>query len=160
MSAKTSGKKGRSASGKKALPRHVLPKKSKTAHKPLKTHSVHKRHSESGSPKASGIEFCDKCGAIMVPVKSKGGMHLECRSCGAKKMKGAKPIRIFEELKHKKEVVVLEKNETILPKTVITCEKCGNKHAYWWMQHTREADEPPTQFFRCTKCKHVWREYK
>jgi len=40
------------------------------------------------------------------------------------------------------------------------CEVCGNKKAWYWLQQTRSADEPPTQFFRCTKCKRVWREYK
>jgi DNA-directed RNA polymerase subunit M len=29
----------------------------------------------------------------------------------------------------------------------------------WWMLQTRSADEATTQFFRCTKCKHTWRNY-
>jgi len=27
------------------------------------------------------------------------------------------------------------------------------------MIQTRAADEPPTRFYRCTKCGHTWREY-
>jgi DNA-directed RNA polymerase subunit M len=45
------------------------------------------------------------------------------------------------------------------PKVKIICEKCGNNAAYFWTQQTRAADEPETRFFKCTKCKHTWREY-
>ena len=43
----------------------------------------------------------------------------------------------------------------------IDCEnkKCDNREAVSWMFQTRSADEPTTQFFRCTKCKHTWRNY-
>jgi DNA-directed RNA polymerase subunit M/transcription elongation factor TFIIS len=37
------------------------------------------------------------------------------------------------------------------------CPKCGNHEAYWWIVQTDTAEEPSTQFFRCTKCKHTWR---
>ena len=41
----------------------------------------------------------------------------------------------------------------------IDCEKCGHTEAVWWMLQTRSADEPTTQFYRCTKCNHTWRNY-
>lgn len=41
----------------------------------------------------------------------------------------------------------------------IECEKCGHDEAVWWMLQTRSADEPTTQFYRCTKCEHTWRDY-
>jgi DNA-directed RNA polymerase subunit M len=37
------------------------------------------------------------------------------------------------------------------------CSKCGNRQARWWIVQTDSADEPSTQFFRCTKCNHTWR---
>jgi len=37
------------------------------------------------------------------------------------------------------------------------CPKCGNNQARWWIVQTDSADEPSTQFFRCTKCHHTWR---
>lgn len=46
-----------------------------------------------------------------------------------------------------------------LPTIKIDCEKCGNDEAVWWMLQTRSADEPTTQFYRCTKCKYTWRDY-
>jgi len=46
-----------------------------------------------------------------------------------------------------------------LPTVNVTCPKCGNNKAYWWFVQTRSADEPPTQFYRCTKCGYTWRVY-
>ncbi|PWB85162.1 transcription factor S-II (TFIIS) [Methanobrevibacter woesei] len=45
------------------------------------------------------------------------------------------------------------------PTTTITCPECGHNKAAWWLQQTRSADEAPTRFFQCLKCKHTWREY-
>ena len=112
------------------------------------------------SKKGSKIEFCSKCGAIMLPDKKRKSVVLKCRSCGSEKKKSVKDLRIVEEKKKIKGIVVLEKNETMLPTTDKACPECDNQKAYWWLQQTRSADEPPTQFFRCTKCHHVWREYK
>ena len=46
-----------------------------------------------------------------------------------------------------------------LPTISAHCEKCGNGEAVWWMLQTRSADEATTQFYRCTKCGHTWRNY-
>ncbi len=110
--------------------------------------------------KSAPIEFCKRCGAIMLPEKKGSGTVLRCRKCGSVKKKNVKDLRITEQKKKVKGVVVLEKNETMLPVTDKMCPVCENTRAYYWLQQTRAADEPPTQFFRCTKCKHVWREYK
>lgn len=61
----------------------------------------------------------------------------------------------------KKEVIVFKKGEEYseLPKTKIMCPNCENTEAYWWMQQTRSADEPPTIFYKCTKCGYSWRSY-
>lgn len=40
------------------------------------------------------------------------------------------------------------------------CPKCGNNQARWWIVQTDSADEPSTQFFRCTRCMHTWRTPK
>ncbi|MBD3310349.1 transcription factor S, partial [Candidatus Woesearchaeota archaeon] len=45
------------------------------------------------------------------------------------------------------------------PVTKAECPKCHNKEAYYWEVQTRAADEPPTKFLKCTKCKHIWRDY-
>jgi DNA-directed RNA polymerase subunit M len=107
-----------------------------------------------------GVEFCRKCGTILVPVKKGRSTYMTCRKCGYKTKKTIKDIKIKTVEKKKKGIIVLEKDITPLPLTEKMCPKCEHIKAYWWMQQTRAADEPPTQFFRCEKCKHVWREYK
>ncbi len=119
-----------------------------------------KRPQESKTAKAGSIEFCKKCGTILVPAKKGKTIAFKCRHCGYETKKHAQILKIVEEKKNKKGVVILEKDITYLPMTEIECPKCGNRQAWYWLQQTRSADEPPTQFFRCTKCKGVWREYK
>ncbi len=46
-----------------------------------------------------------------------------------------------------------------MPTTNVECPKCGNNEAFWWFLQTRGGDEPTTQFYRCKKCEHTWREY-
>ncbi|MEJ7640826.1 MAG: zinc ribbon domain-containing protein [Candidatus Nitrosocosmicus sp.] len=58
------------------------------------------------------------------------------------------------------DIIVIEPDEvpdtdSITDKT--ECPKCGNHEAYWWIVQTDTVEEPSTQFFRCTKCKHTWR---
>ena len=52
-----------------------------------------------------------------------------------------------------------ENNTEILPTINIDCPKCENNLAVWWMLQTRSADEATTQFYRCSKCHHTWRNY-
>jgi DNA-directed RNA polymerase subunit M len=97
--------------------------------------------------------FCD-CGGMFMPYESGS----KCRSCG--KIAGGKNDLKVITSSSKKETIVIEDNKPDLPVTDNTCDECGNAEAYYWMIQTRSSDEPPTQFFRCTKCKHTWREYK
>mgnify|MGYP003886728271 CR=1 FL=1 len=104
------------------------------------------------------MEFCPKCGGLMV-VK---GKKLVCTKCGHTKRLGKKVHTVIsEKINVKDEIIVLEEDieEKTYPKTKIICPKCGNDEAIWWMQQTRAADEPPTMFYRCTKCGYTWREY-
>ncbi len=100
------------------------------------------------------IEFCS-CGGVFAPA----GEKQKCRNCGKEMLKQADKILTEN---RKKEIIVIEDNRPDLPSTPRECPRCGNDKAYWWLIQTRSADEPPTQFFRCTnvKCKHTWREYK
>lgn len=75
--------------------------------------------------------------------------------------KGKVKIESTEQLAEKKQTAVLkEKDASITPVIAANCPKCGNKEAYFWTSQTRSGDEAETRFFRCTKCKHTWREYR
>jgi DNA-directed RNA polymerase subunit M len=83
---------------------------------------------------------------------------LKCKS--EEKMEEAIVYERNNETKEK--IVVLgrkERNLRTLPQTKAKCPKCGNTQATWWMVQTRSIDESATQFFRCTKCNHTWRDY-
>ena len=107
-------------------------------------------------------EFCNKCGAVMVPKKKRKLTYMTCLKCGHEKQKNIRSMKIKEkqpdEENHK--MVVLDEDKTNLPTTEKECPDCGHDTAYWWLQQTRGQDEPPTQFFKCEKCGNTWREYK
>ena len=102
------------------------------------------------------MKFCPHC---EVKLK-KGDSGLQCPKCdyveGQEKKQAKKTIQ-----EHESQFNVLAENETIeaLPTIKIECEKCGNDEAVWWMLQTRSADEPTTQFYRCSKCRYTWRNY-
>ena len=108
------------------------------------------------------LKFCQKCGTILLPKKKSGKVKWYCKKCN--KYYDPKPrekVNLSTKLESKKEVIVIDKTELKgeLPVTKILCPNCGNEEAYWWMQQTRSADEPPTIFYQCTKCGYRWRVY-
>ncbi len=103
------------------------------------------------------MKFCPKCGSIMKPEKQTVGVLFRCH-CGHAESGEA---RIKEEVKHKtKEIEVADKSVETLPVVKAKCPKCRNEEAYNWEIQTRAGDEAATQFFKCRKCSHTWREYK
>ena len=94
--------------------------------------------------------------------KRRKNTFMVCRSCHKTvKSKGEKVLISEFVTDKKKEIVVMGKDEGIaeLPKTHILCPNCEHNEAFWWMQQTRTADEPPTLFYRCAKCAYSWRSY-
>ncbi len=107
------------------------------------------------------MDFCPKCGNLLIPEKNKrGNVKLVCSSCTYKD-KAGKGLKIKEKIKKEEKHFKRAGEELLdtLPKTMIECPECGNKEAYWWTLQTRAADEPETQFYRCTKCRYIWRVY-
>ena len=115
------------------------------------------------------MEFCPKCGTRLVPAKKKRGakvvLLLSCSKCGYTKppadAKGVVIPKVIEQ-PPKESIAVIGKEEQklrTLPTVKIECPKCGNTLAYVWQVQTRGSDESSTQFFRCTKCSHTFREY-
>ena len=99
-------------------------------------------------------DFCPKCGSLLVPDKARG--KLAC-ICGYK-TKGDRKVS-EKIITYREGIGVFEQEKETMSKTKIECPKCNNPIAYFWSRQTRAADEPETLFYRCTKCKHTWREY-
>ena len=103
------------------------------------------------------MKFCPKCD---VRLKKNNSKELSCPKCGYSEA-GSKDTKKEQEGVTSSEFNVLDENEgkETLPTIKIDCEKCGHDEAVWWMLQTRSADEPTTQFYRCSKCNYTWRNY-
>jgi DNA-directed RNA polymerase subunit M len=115
------------------------------------------------------MEFCPECGSRLELKKSKVGDDFEvvlaCSKCGYKKRGTARSKPKANELINnniKKSITVISEEDqklSTLPTLKVECPKCGNNLVYVWQVQTRGGDESSTQFMRCTKCSHTFREY-
>ena len=102
------------------------------------------------------MEFCPKCGAVLIHKRKNDGCP-RCNYLAKEKVK----ITTSEKINAKKEVAVVSKKDTqVLPIVGEKCKECGNDKAYFWTVQTRSGDEAETKFFKCTKCDFTWREYR
>jgi len=104
------------------------------------------------------MEFCPKCGAVLIQKRKNSG----CPRCNYSS-KSKNKIKTSETMEEKKRVaIVQEKDSKVLPIVAERCKdkKCKNEAAYFWTVQTRSGDEAETKFFKCTKCENTWREYR
>ena len=113
------------------------------------------------------MDFCPNCGTKLTLIRKKRGrkvnLLLSCLACGYKKRVVPSMVTIPKILGHSPEerIAVIGKKEQklrTLPTVRIKCPRCENNRAYTWMAQIRELEKPSTQFFRCTKCNHTFRE--
>lgn len=97
--------------------------------------------------------FCKKCGKLMTYEESR----LVCSGCGYSE-EGELIIKDRKRRVEKKIGIIKDEGE-VHPVINKECPKCKNDKAYTWAMQTRSADEAETIFYKCTKCKHSWREY-
>jgi len=110
----------------------------------------------STNSKITKMEFCPKCGAVLVQKTKNFG----CPRCNYSS-KGKAKIKVSEKVKEKNSVAIISEKETqIYPTVEKQCKKCSNNQAYFWTLQTRASDEEETKFFKCTKCEFTWREYR
>ena len=114
------------------------------------------------------MEFCPTCGCRLEPKKTGEGNSfvLRCSKCSFTKKPDDKKAeaRTGAVLKPKPKpfmTVISEEDQKISTMATIKmkCEKCENNEVYVWQVQTRGGDEASTQFMRCTKCGHTFREY-
>jgi len=102
------------------------------------------------------MEFCPKCGCVLIEKKK----NIGCPRCSYTTKSKIK-IETSEKIEVKPKIgVVRDKDIDVFPIINAVCPKCNNKEAYFWTSQTRAGDEAETKFFRCTKCRHTWREYR
>ena len=104
------------------------------------------------------MKFCPKCEVKLKKTDS----GLQCSKCDyveGEKIK--QPNKAIDQEEPDFSLLTFEGNEgeETLSTIKMDCEKCGHDEAVWWMLQTRSADEPTTQFYRCSKCSYTWRDY-
>ncbi|MBR1611644.1 MAG: transcription factor S [Methanobrevibacter sp.] len=101
------------------------------------------------------MEFCPECGAMMLPNNG----VLKCNKCGySNELNVNAQYEVSKEINAEETVKYVEDIDMGEGVTEI-CPKCGHDKATYELKQTRSADEAPTRFFTCKKCKHKWREY-
>ena len=105
------------------------------------------------------MKFCETCGSILIVKNDENGRFLFCKKCNTKSpLEGE--VGFVTDFNKKKDIIVIDSEESVFPTTKVLCPKCQTmEEAEWTMIQTRAADEPPTRFYRCKKCNLVWREY-
>ncbi|MEE9525407.1 MAG: transcription factor S [Candidatus Woesearchaeota archaeon] len=94
----------------------------------------------------------------MKPQTKSGKKVMTC-SCGFKTTE-VEDTKITETVKDDKpDLAVIEQEAETHPLVDQECPKCNHDKAYTWEIQTRSSDEPATKFFKCEKCKHIWRDY-
>ena len=101
------------------------------------------------------MKFCPNCEVRL--KKSDSG--LRCPKCDYTEGNTSTTKKVQEEDVSEFNVLEESEGQETLPTIKIDCGKCGHDEAVWWMLQTRSADEPTTQFYRCVKCNHTWRNY-
>ncbi len=115
-----------------------------------------------------GLEFCPTCGSFLILTKSNKGKEmvrmLVCGKCGYRKQSpgNLQTGKTIGSRKQKSSLTIITEEDqkiTTMPTIRVSCPKCENNLVFVWQVQTRGGDEASTQFMRCTKCGHTFREY-
>lgn len=111
------------------------------------------------------MEYCSRCGTLLIPQRRGESTVLKCIKCGYEKTpQNTGVYRVTRTTRHTLDEVILMIEQEVrvetLPKARVECPRCENLEAYYWELQTRAGDEPTTRFFKCVKCGYVWREYQ
>jgi DNA-directed RNA polymerase subunit M len=123
----------------------------------------------------TSIEFCPYCETRLETDLNNQNNSVKCTNCGStiqmrkqdsisdnatpnlslenSSISSDQEIRLLDDTNKK------QNTSNPLPTIDVACPKCKNGKAFWWIAQTRSADDPSTQFFRCTNCNNTWRNY-
>jgi DNA-directed RNA polymerase subunit M len=111
------------------------------------------------------VEFCPECENMLRKKLMDGKPSLACR-CGYHQDIVPNDVEVQNNIQKKNDalknnLIVVSEDDKISIHPIVSkdCPKCKNDKVEAWQEQTRSADEPSTSFFRCTKCKHTFREY-
>ncbi|MEM2855985.1 MAG: transcription factor S [Candidatus Nitrosocaldaceae archaeon] len=105
------------------------------------------------------MKFCPKCGSRLKNKHEESGVVLACIRCDYREEGSIKKSEVIKGNEDALKIISEESEIDMMPTIKIECPKCKHDTAVWWMLQTRSADEPTTQFYRCTKCNYTWRHY-
>jgi transcription factor S len=98
------------------------------------------------------MQFCPKCGSLLT---GKACSRCDYKSDEEITLETSQTIVALKEV-----AVVTEGENEVFPIVEIICKKCKHPQAFFWTKQTRSGDEAETKFYKCTKCKYTWREYR
>ena len=109
------------------------------------------------------MEFCQRCSTRLKSVHNSPRI-LACLRCGFEKAeKESIPRSTVGRQILKEGIVVIDQDAAglqVLPTVKVECPKCDGNRAYYWTIFTSDDEETmvDVQVFRCTRCRHSWRE--
>ena len=108
------------------------------------------------------MEFCQRCDTRLIfMISAARACVLACSKCGYEKASNNFISRLTEQTADER-IIVIGQNESqfnVLPIIKMHCPKCNGKRAYYWTAAIGGEEETIEAYiFRCTKCRHTWRE--
>ena len=109
------------------------------------------------------MEFCQRCSTRLKSARNNPNI-LACSRCGYEKAeKESSPSLTVRGQTLKEGIVVIDQDVAglrVLPTVNVECPKCDSKRAHYWTIDIGDEEEAmiEVQVFRCTGCRHTWRE--
>lgn len=104
------------------------------------------------------MHFCPLCGTRLLAEQPQQ-IQLCCPACPyVYRITTSLSSIVPRAVKHPASVLGGKDELKYANKCTIDCPKCSNTEALFMELQTRSADEPMTIFYRCTVCRHNWKD--
>lgn len=104
--------------------------------------------------------FCPFCVNILSVLKNELTFNiLACSTCDYKREIDIEITETVKYTRNKEEKILDEDKEWKHADTTETiCPRCHHTKAFYIQMQTRSGDEGSTLFYKCSGCKHTWKE--